>query len=109
MAAVALLMAGDFITYRGSKTNSTPQFVKYLPSTKPISNNIHIGIANNIWEITSGGVNNIPTKKANNIIYGRLELNFSIVIKLYLINKMVAIGISNDMPKAKNSLSIKSR
>ena len=109
MATVALLMVGDFMTCRGSKTNNAPQFLKYLPSTRPISNNTHIGIANNIWEITSGGVNNIPTKKANNIIYGRLELNFSIVIKLDLINKMVAIGISNDMPKAKNSLSIKSK
>ena len=41
-------MVGDLMNYRGNKTDNTPQFLKYLLSTRPISNNIHIGIANNI-------------------------------------------------------------
>ena len=54
MATVALLMVGDFMIYRGSKTNNTPQFLRHLPSTRPISNNIHIGIANSITPVPGG-------------------------------------------------------
>lgn len=45
----------------------------YLEKNIPISNKSHIGIASNIWDTTSGGVNNIPKIKANIITYERFS------------------------------------
>ena len=42
-----------------------------LAKNTPASNNNHMGMANMICEITSGGVSNIPTTKAPTIIYRR--------------------------------------
>ena len=68
-------MVGDFMTYHGGKTNNTPQFLKYLPSTRPISNNTHIGIANNTIISKSISLEEL-TKKANNIIDGTKYVKF---------------------------------
>ena len=67
MDIVALLMVGGLINYLGNRAEYIFYIFKNLLKIKPISNNNHIGIANKIWEITSGGVNTMPIRKAKNI------------------------------------------
>ena len=83
--------------------------MKYLEKYKPNSYKNHIGNANNICEITSGGVNNIPKVKAPTIIYGLFEDNFSLVVIPDVIRSTVTMGTSKEKPNAKNSAITKSR
>ena len=75
----------------------------------PSSNNIHMGNASMICEITSGGVSSIPITKAPTIMYGRFSISASAVVIPVAIRIMVATGTSNASPKAKNIARIKSR
>ena len=66
-----------------------------------------MGIARNNCENTSGGVNSIPITKKSTIKYGlALTKDAFEVIPLFT-RRIVAIGISKAMPKAKTSLKIK--
>ena len=55
----------------------------------------------------SGGVNNIPITKKSTIIYGLALTKDALEVILLFTKRMVPIGISKAIPKAKTSLKMK--
>lgn len=76
---------------------------------KPSSNNSQIGTANNICDITSGGVSIIPKINARTTIYGLFLDNDSTEDMLNKMTIKVIIGTSKARPKAKNIFITKLR
>ena len=70
----------------------------------PISKRSHIGTANKVCDITSGGVSNIPIINAPTITYGLLADKLFGVLTFVKTNKTVITGTSNAKPNAKKAL-----
>ena len=62
-----------------------------------------MGMANKIWDITSGGVKIAPKINATTIIYGLIFLSVSIFIRLNFTAVIKISGTSKANPNAKKS------
>ena len=79
------------------------------PITTPTSNSSHIGMASKVCEMISGGVSSIPTTKAPTTTKGRFARNDLASVMPVQHIRIMAIGISNDTPNAKNNFNTKFR